>query len=279
MDRRGKDMGLIRNPRSHHREHHEAPGVPWRRLYNLFTAVLILSAWPCVYGFQNEIYKAYISSRMDLWKEAMVKMEIRYRATGDHGLLCSLTEAQYGYIAHCLSENRRDEARGWLDKAEDNIGLLLEKNPNSSRAYSIRGALYGYRLLLEPLKAPALGRRSMNANETALKLGPGEPWGWMEKGNMEFYKPAVLGGSAKQAIPHYKKAVELFEALPGQTSGNWLYLNCLVNLGLAYEKNGQIVEAGKVYEKILAHEPSFSWVRDDLYPDCRKKLARNEIPE
>jgi tetratricopeptide (TPR) repeat protein len=241
----------------------------------IFWAVLLLPAWTGALGSRSDIYRAYVSNRMDLWEKAMNRMEDQYRASGDLQLLYNLTEAQYGYIPYCISMDRKKEARELLSKAEANIELLEKEFPENPRVFSLKGALNGYAVLLEPLKAPVFGRRSMNANEKAMRLDPNEPQVWMERANMEFYKPAILGGSVSQAVPLYEQAVRLFEASPYQVRENWLYLNCLANLGLAYEKNGQVVQAGEVYRKLLRLEPSFTRVRDDLYPGFREKHALN----
>jgi len=109
----------------------------------------------------------------------------------------------------------------------------------------------------------------------AIGLGPDEPQAWMEKANIAFYTPAILGGSKKRAVPLYEKAVRLFELTPERTRQNWIYLNCLAGLGIAYEKAGQIRDADVVYRKLLELEPSFSWVRDDLYPQFLENHSMN----
>ena len=52
-------------------------------------------------------------------------------------------------------------------------------------------------------------------------------------------------------------------------------MNCLAGLGRAYEETGQLMQAGGVYKKLLELEPTFSWIRDDVYPHYLEKLSRN----
>lgn len=231
---------------------------------------LLLVAWCTVSGFHSEIYEAYVTSSMDLWKRTMVNMEKAYDAGEDQGLLHMLTEAQYGYIGYCIAEGKKQEARNWLSKAEKNLVTLMESQPRDPKLYSLKGALKGYAVLLDPLRAPLLAKKSARANQKAMELGPGEPRVWMERANMEFYKPALLGGSAREAIPMYEKAVRLFEKEPDRIHQNWFYLNCLTNLGLAYEEDGEEEKADAVYRKLLRLEPSLQWVRDALYPSLRE---------
>ena len=224
---------------------------------------------------RTDIYQAYLASRMDLWKEAMEQIEKCYSNGRDSSLLYNLAEAQYGYIAFCISMDRKKEAGEVLEKAETNIDILADKDPLNPKVFCLMGALHGFRVRLEPMKALVYVRKSKNANDRAIVLGPEEPQAWMEKANIEFYTPRLLGGSVKDAVLLYKKAVRLFEASPERIHQNWLYLNCLAGLGLAYEKSGHISQAGATYRKLLNLEPSFAWVRDDLYPEFLEKHSMN----
>jgi len=232
---------------------------------------LLLAAWCTVSAYHAEIYDAYVTSSMDQWKQTMLAMESTYLGDGDEELLYTLTEAQYGYIGFCIAEGKKEQARTWLRKAEINLEVLIRAHPDDPKLFSLMGAFKGYAVILDPLRAPVLVKKSAEANRKAMELDPGEPRVWMERANMEFYKPALLGGSVTDAIPMYEKAVRLFEAHPDRIRQNWLYLNCLANLGLAYEEDGEVEKAGAVYRKLLELEPSFSWVRDDLYPRLREK--------
>jgi tetratricopeptide (TPR) repeat protein len=238
----------------------------------LFANVLITIA--PAQDFRVQIYNAYLDGRMDIWKEVMDKMNSTYQFTGEMALLLELAEAEYGYIAYCLSMKRKQEAERYLRRAEQHIEALLQMPLNHSRIYSLKGAFYGFRIRIEPLKAPRHGKKSIETNQTALQLDPDEPMAWMEKANIEYFKPFILGGSTKKAVPLYEKAIQLFEKAPERTIQNWIYLNCLAGLGMAYEKNGQVKEAGDVYRKLLGLEPSFSWIRDQLYPEYLKKHSQ-----
>jgi tetratricopeptide (TPR) repeat protein len=237
--------------------------------------LLIIGLQAAAQDFQGRIYDAYLRGRMDLWKEIMEQMERKAAGGKDFTLLYELTEAQYGYIGYCISMKKKKEAGRVLDEAEAQAQLLLEEGVEIPRVYSLIGAFYGYRVSLQPIRAPHFGKKSEEANNQALKHGPGEPQAWLEKGNIAFYKPAMFGGSKKEAVPYYEKAVRLFEESPGRTNRNWIYLNCLAGLGLAYEETDQPEKAGKVYKKLLGMEPDFKWVRDELYPQYLKKQSRN----
>lgn len=221
---------------------------------------------------RSQIYDTYLSGRMDLWKKVMDQMESDYSSSPDMVLLYDLAEAQYGYIGYCISVKRKKDARLELGKVDIYLDRLLKYDNRNPRIYCLVGAFYGLRVGLDPIKAPVYGKRAEEAIWKATELGPDEPQAWLEKANGEFYKPAIFGGSVERAVPLYEKAVRLYEENPNRTKENWLYLNCLAGLGIAYEKNGQVKKAGEVYRKLLELEPSFKWIRDELYPRYLEKL-------
>ncbi len=221
--------------------------------------------------YRSDLYQAYLLDRMDNWKVVMDQMEKDYSSTSDPVLLYDLLEAEYGYMGWLVSEKQKDEAEELLKKANRHMDLLTEQGLDNARVYSLKGAFYGFQIMLEPAKAPKLGRLSMEANEKAIELDPEEPQVWLEKANMDYYRPPIFGGSKKKAVPSYKKAVELFESSPDDIRENWLYMNSLVALGTAYEKTRKFSEAGEVYRKILKLEPSYKIVKEELYPQFLKK--------
>lgn len=239
--------------------------------------IFLLFCWAALEGqdHRSQLYDAYLKGRMDLWEKVIEQMETDYSSSHDMTLLYEITEAQYGYIGYCISVKRRKDARHELKKVDLYLNKLLEFDDHNPKTYCIKGALYGLRVGLDPYKAPVYGRRAEDAILKATELGPDEPQVWMEKANGEFYKPAIFGGSVERSVPLYEKAVRLYEKNSSLTRENWLYMNCLAGLGIAYEKDGQVRRAGEVYRKILKLEPSFIWIRDEVYPDYLEKLSQN----
>jgi len=221
--------------------------------------------------YKPAIYQAYLLEQMDTWKELMEQMEQEYSQTSDPVLLYDLLEAEYGYMGWLVSGKKKKEAEELLKNAEKHMAILEEQGLDNARFYSLKGAFYGFQIMLDPLKAPSLGKASMSANEKAMSLDPSEPQVWMEKANMDYYRPAVFGGSKRKAVPSYEKAIELFESSSGRTRENWIYMNCLAGLGIAYENTRKHSEAGEVYRKILKLAPSFKWVKEELYPEFQDK--------
>ena len=235
--------------------------------------LLVMGTGAAGQSYRERIYDAYLEGRMDRWKTVMDEMERRLGRSNDLSLMYELTEAQYGYIAWCLSMKRKKEAETLLEQAEAQVETLLRKRGDDPRVYSLQGAFFGFRVQLQPVRAPFFGKKSEEANQKALETGPEEPQAWMERGNIAYYKPAIFGGSKDEAVPYYEKAIRLFETDASRTAQNWIYLNCLAGLAVAYEETGSPDKAGALYRKILALEPAFKWVRDELYPQYRQKQS------
>ena len=221
--------------------------------------------------YRSAIYHAYVHEEMENWKAIMEQMEQEFSQTSDPVLLYDLLEAEYGYTGWLVSVKRKKEAEELLNRVERHMALLSDLGLDNARMYSLKGAFYGFQIMLEPARAPKLGRLSMEANEKALKLDPEEPQVWLEKANMDYYRPVIFGGSKKKAVPSYEKAVELFESNSERRRENWVYLNCLAALGIAYENTRKYSEAGSVYRKILELEPSYKSVKEELYPKFQEK--------
>ena len=163
------------------------------RMRQLASSILfIVSLTVHAQDFQAQVYDAYLRGRMDLWKETMNQMTQQASESDDPSMLYELTEVEYGYIGYCLSMKQKKEAERVLDQAEKRLKNLLDHQEYQARAYSLMGAFYGYRVSLQPIRAPYFGKKSEEANQMALKLGPDEPQAWMEKGNIAFYKPAIF---------------------------------------------------------------------------------------
>ncbi len=221
--------------------------------------------------FQDRIYHSYISGQILNWERTLNELEVFYQQNSDASILYDLLLARYGFIAMCLGEDEKRNARIHLDKAEKELEELFRHPGYKSQSYALQGAFLGFRISLRPLSAIRLGPRSYSAIDKAVESDPNNPVAWMEMGNSRFYTPSTFGGSKEEALKHYRKAVNLFEAnLPN--NHRWLYLNALVGMAKSYQYMDQPWLAVATYESALRYEPDFKWVKDELLPQARKIL-------
>lgn len=220
-------------------------------------------------SYRTDIYNAYITNRMDLWKKVIDVM------SGDNlsnEVLAELINYQYGYIGYCIGFDRKDEARKYLNLAERNLGILEKGNYNPSMIKAYKCAFYGFRLGLNKLTAPVNGLKSLENAKSSLAIDSTNYFAWIQYGNVQFYMPATFGGSKKEGIEYFLKAKKIMENHPDDLINNWNYLSLLVLIGQSYTYINDMPSAKEVYESILEREPAFIYVKDELYPGLLKKM-------
>jgi tetratricopeptide (TPR) repeat protein len=219
---------------------------------------------------RDRVYQAYVSNQMDNWDRVIVEMKKRQTQLTDIQQL-ELINYYYGYIGWAIEEGMDRKAKAYISEADELIEGLLTENPDMPELYAYKGALIGFTIGLNQIKAVILGPESIKNIDHALEIGPDRHQCWIEKGNALFYMPKVFGGSKERALENYNTAIRLMEQDPEMISNNWMYLNVLMILGQSYEKTGDMRMAKTLYEKVLQIEPGFTYMRDELYPSFMKK--------
>ncbi len=220
---------------------------------------------------KEKIYQAYISNRMDVWKNVIDSLE--QNKTGNTDYLSELLNYQYGYIGYCLAEDDDKQAEKYLALAENNMETLEDKNFNPALVNAYKAAFWGFKIGLSPIKAPIFGRRCIKNADQALKLNDKLPFAHVQYGNAYFYMPAIFGGSKEVAIEHFLLAIEQMEEQTAELLNDWNYLSLLSLTGQSYEELQEYEKAKSIYAKALQFEPDFKWVKNELYPDLKTKLT------
>ncbi|WP_167618659.1 hypothetical protein [Maribellus sediminis] len=233
--------------------------------------VLVLVVFPLLLTAteKTRIYQAYIHNRMQDWKAVIDEME--NHKTNDAERLAELVNYQYGYIGYCLGVEKDQEARDYLEKAEQNLEVLEDEEYQPSEIHAYKSAFYGFKIGLSPIKAPILGPKSVKQAELAIEADPTNPMGYVQQGNAQFYMPPVFGGSKTEAIEKFGKALQLMSENGELVENDWNYLSLLVLIAQSYEELEKWEEAESYYMQALAAEPDFKWVKDELLPRLIKK--------
>ena len=237
----------------------------------ILTGILVVflgfAAWA---GNNAVIYESYVSGKMEAWKREMDRMQ----TTGNKEpeFLLELVNYQYGYIGYCMGANKKSEARFVLELAEKNLALVEQAGTALALVNAYKAAFFGFRIGLNPVKAPLIGPKSDRAAEESLRLDPHNWLGLVQKANIQYYMPAAFGGSKKEALQFLLKAKAQMEKDPRLTEKNWNYLSMMAFLMQVYDGTGDLASARKTGEVILKKEPRFVWVRDELYPGILKKV-------
>ena len=242
-----------------------------RTKYRLILILLLLQGFLQIKaGFRSDIYYAYVHNRMDIWKNAIDRMDSEVSKTNE--LLLELVNYQYGYIGYCIGYKKRDDAKKYLELAERNIEVLEESKFSPSLINAYKCAFYGFRIGLNKLSAPINGLKSIEHARSALALDKENYFAYIQYGNIQFYMPAAFGGSKKEGIEYFLKAKQILEKNPFDLTENWNYLSLLLIIGQSHTYIDDLNSAKNVYENILRLEPDFLYVKNELYPRLLKKM-------
>lgn len=241
-----------------------------RKRYKIIVLILLLSGLNLRASHKSDIYSAYVGNNMARWKISIDQMNSVNPKNND--FLLELVNYQYGYIAWCIGNNKEDDARKYLKLAEENLLTLSSETGNTSMVNAYKAAFYGYKIGLNKLTAPFNGPISMNCAKIALESDKENPFGYVQYANIQFYMPAVFGGSKKEALEYYLKARELMERNKDDIKGNWNYLSLLIVIAQSYSYVDDYKSSIEYLDKILKIEPDFSYVKNELYPQVLKKI-------
>ncbi|GAB1452224.1 hypothetical protein MASR2M47_22800 [Draconibacterium sp.] len=233
---------------------------------------LIFTAFSPVWAtsYKNKIYDAYIGNNMPMWKTIIDEMENSKRK--DKFFLMELVNFQYGYIGYCIGAEKIDEAEKYFDLAEENLEKLEKMDVEVSEISAYKSAFYGYEIGINKMKAPFIGPKSVKYSKLSMEQNPQNPMGYIQYGNSQFYMSPVFGGSKIEAIEHFKKAEKLMEKDKTKIENDWNYLSLLALIGQSYFAMDDYKNAKIYYEKALAVEPNFLYVKLELLPELLKKL-------
>jgi tetratricopeptide (TPR) repeat protein len=241
-----------------------------RKKYLTLTILLLFGFLSIYASNKTEIYKAYISNDMNLWKKTIDEMNQQKSKSNDFRL--ELLNYQYGYIAWCIGNKKNEIAETYIELGEKNIQVLEKIGSYGSAVNSYRSAFYGYKIGLNKLKAPFIGPKSVECAKMAMKQDADNPYGYIQYANSQFYMPAVFGGYKKIALDYYTKAKNLMEINHQKIIQDWNYLSLLSMIAKTYTELKDFKQAKTYYEKILKIEPDFLWVKNELYPDLLKMI-------
>lgn len=155
------------------------------------------------------------------------------------------------------------------DEYIDSAIMYLEKaikiDKNFSDAYALLGSLYGMKAK-GFFKGMIYGSKSEKAFKKAKEIDSLNPRAHYLEGISFLYKPKQFGGGVEKAIKNFKKAISIFEKRKEEKEIiNWGFLECLMFLGISYEKIDSLEKAENIYKKVLVIDPDYGWAKYKLY--------------
>ncbi len=165
-----------------------------------------------------------------------------------------------------MAEKNETQFNIYLDASIDNLEELIEHDDDWAEVKAILSSVYGLQMGYSPWKGMYLGSKSGGLIEAALRKKPESPMVNKLYAGSKLFTPEMFGGDVNEAIKHYKKALALYEQDSASIKNNWLYLDTMAFLGMAYEKAEKPENAVVIYQKALEVEPDFGWIKNILLP-------------
>ena len=241
------------------------------------TSITILLTFMLVYSnaqtvlpevIKQQFYEGYIYGSVQKWEKGIQQLNELYNQNKEEALLLELAKAEYGAVGACMGKEDTDSGKAHLKKAEDFLGAYLKLNPKSAMANALKSGLLGFKIAFSPMKGMWLGPQSGKYLKKAFEYDDTKPNVWYHKGMYLIHTPSAFGGDPEASVVHFKKAIEIMDQEDCQ-EGNWEYLEFHAWLGQAYAKVGKKEEAKAIFEKALALEPEFNWVKYALLPKVK----------
>jgi hypothetical protein len=221
-------------------------------------------------GYKTVIYKNYVSNAVHEWKKVIDKMSVSGTLANPEKL--ELLNYHYGFIGWCMMNNHDDEAEKYLQSAEKLADDLAADKYELSQVMAYKSALTGFEMGLAFYKAPFLVLDCIDYAKKSIKLDKNNYLGYLQMGYIDFFLPAILGGSKKEAIGYYMIAEKLlYKQLEGGNLKDWNYINILVTIEQAYEQLGQTAKAKVYREKVMHIEPKYMWIKNELFNNIDKR--------
>jgi Tfp pilus assembly protein PilF len=113
-----------------------------------------------------------------------------------------------------------------------------------------------------PMKGMLYGSRSSSLIENAMKQQATSAMVQKLYAGSKLYTPSMFGGDANIAVTAYEKAIDIYEQ--GEVVNNWMYLDSMVGLSMAYKKTEKSDLAKETLGKAIELEPDYYWAKSIL---------------
>ncbi|WP_424962235.1 tetratricopeptide repeat protein [Ekhidna sp.] len=221
-------------------------------LFKIFTLVLTFSI--SAQSSKQMQYVAYLKASKIMWEKSIAQAK---EESGDDSFEAAM--AMYGMLNNTMATKDEATFNEYKDQTIDLLKELNEDNPEWGEPRAVLSSVYGLVMAYSPWKGMYLGMKSSSLMEDALKLQPESPLVQKLYGGSKLYTPEMFGGNAEEAVTASTRSLELFD--DDSTTENWVYLDTMMGLALAYSESGQNEKAKETLRKAIAFEPQYEWAK------------------
>ncbi len=190
-------------------------------------------------------------------------------------------------ILHMTAEERggdmssdKDSSLIRLNNAIDHLKRSIDINKKSQHAaesHALLSMTYGQKIRLQPRKAMILGIRSRRSIKRAKKINSDNPRIVLAEAISDYNTPSQYGGSQESGLAGFRRAVSLFisEDDSSPLLPTWGEIEAYTWLGIAYMQVEQYKQAHDSFEKALAINPNYGWIKYNLMPLLTSKISND----
>ena len=166
--------------------------------------------------------------------------------------------------------NKKNQEDIWKKKGIALEKKIVNKKEVNADIKALQSMFIGFQIAITPIKAPLLVASMMSSAKESLKLDKNSLFANVANANILFYFPEAFGGNKQKAIDYYKNVYNYF--LKDSTlQNNWMFLNVMSTIAVAYDSINNIDEAYNWVNIALNVEPDFNFVNTILKPKLDKK--------
>lgn len=179
-------------------------------------------------------------------------------------------------LANVLATTDEDAADDHLDRAVENLRAAIEADDEHAEAYALLASVYGRKIGLSPMKGMFLGSKADNAMERAQELAPDNPRVVLIAAISDYNTPGMWGGSKTRGLEGFRRAATLFadERPMNPMMPAWGHDETYAWIGIAHMQEGEYAEARAAFEKSLAVNPDYGWVKFQLLPRLEEMASQ-----
>lgn len=208
-------------------------------------------------------YQAYLVQSQVMWKKIVDQSS---KETFERAL------ALYGLLNGTMANRDEEEFHQYYEATITLLEQLADAGDHEPECMAIQSAIYGLELAYNSWKGMFLGPKSAGLINDAYELAPDNPLVVKLYASSKLYTPEMFGGDIQLAVQEFSRSLILFEK-SASNDRNWIYLDALAHLGIAYQRAGQLDLALDTFDKALLVEPSFNWVKSRLRPKVLEEIA------
>lgn len=220
-------------------------------------SALMIGTFSWGQSIEQTQYAAYLKASKTLWEKSIDEAKKKY---GEDSFETAI--AMYGLLNNTMATQDEDTFDDYKDETIDLLEELIDENPDWGEPRAVLSSTYGLVMAYSPMKGMFLGMKSSSLMEEAVRLQPESPLVQKLHGGSKLYTPEMFGGDPEIAIEAFSRAIEIYEK--ESVEENWLYLDTMMGLSMAYRKTDQNEKAKEILEKAVTIEPQYYWAKSVL---------------